>query len=78
MTSLQVAVSTEHYLDAIQAASTLGPSWFWCGGIELFSGAQDVAYLECLKWSKTSGKRCASGSFCSSTAANMHPFDIKF
>ncbi len=46
-----------------------GSTWFWRGGIELFAGATDLAYLDPIKWSKVSGRPRAGGSFRSSTAA---------
>ncbi len=63
MTSLLVASSPVTYVDAIEAASIPGSSRFWHDGIELLAGAQDQASLDCIKWSKVRGGRCAGGSF---------------
>jgi hypothetical protein len=68
MTSLHVAAPTGSPRGTpIEAASTPGLSWR--GGIELYAGGQDEAYLDRLKRSKVSGRPRAGGSVRFSTAA---------
>jgi hypothetical protein len=38
MTSLRVLLQPWAHVDAIMAASTPEPYWFWHGGIELYAG----------------------------------------
>jgi hypothetical protein len=63
MTSLLVASSPVTYVDAIEATSMPGSSWFWRGGIELFAGAQNQPYLDRVKRFKVRGGQCAGGYF---------------